>query len=221
MLQAAEPKADELRDEPRSSLYLAASLYCDGVSVPVKIRNLSSAGALLELQSSLQAGSLVQLIRGSLIVHGLVAWAEGKRCGLKFSGLIDVHRWRIAPANGEQQRIDDIVRTVKTSGLPLSNFRQEHQGVHGDRPLSADLELALDLLEQLGDHLAGDAHVVSTHGPALQNLDIAMQVVSAVEAILNGQGDLATDATKIMSLRKSADQALAARRLDPTPLRSR
>jgi hypothetical protein len=209
MATALKSSADELREAPRASLYLAASLYCDGISVPVKIRNLSTTGALLELSAPVTTGWLVQLVRGSLIAHGLVAWSEGNRCGLKLNGVIEVDRWRLAPANAEQQRVDDIVRTVKAGALPLASFAQSQiQGFHDDRPLSADLKLAASLLEQLGEQLAGDDRIVGTHGEALQNLDIAMQVVRAVEAMLNGQGDLAADTHKIMSLRKSADQAL-------------
>jgi hypothetical protein len=208
MMSALQPNENELREEPRASLYLAASLYCDGQSVSVKIRNLSPNGALLEVPAPVPASGLVQLVRGPLIVHALVIWSEGGRCGLKFSGVIDIQRWRLAPANAEQQRVDDIVRIVKTSAVPLPAPTQEEAELKEDRPLSADLKLATELLARLGDRLAGDDAVVASHGADLQNLDIAMQMIGAVEAMLSGQSDLATDATKIISLRRSADQAL-------------
>lgn len=208
MTTTPQPIDNDLREEPRASLYLAASLYCDGQSVPVKIRNLSTRGALLDLATPVSASGLVQLVRGPLIVHALVIWSEGSRCGLKFSGMVDVQRWRMAPANAEQQRVDDIVRIVKTSAVPLPAQALEEAELKEDRPLSADLKLATELLARLGDRLAGDDAVVASYGADLQNLDIAMQMIGAVEAMLSGQSDLATDATKIISLRRSADQAL-------------
>lgn len=211
MTNAAEPLPTELREEPRASLYLAASLYCDGQSVPVKIRNLSNTGALIELSAPMAEGGVVQLVRGSLIVHVLIIWTEGLRCGLKFSGVVDVQRWRITPTNGEQQRVDDIVRTIKAGSVPLRPAAGPRIGdSERERPLSADLRLAADLLGTLGECLANDERIIASHGPALQHLDIAMQVIGAVEAILSGQTDLETDATKIISLRRSADQAMAA-----------
>jgi hypothetical protein len=69
-----------------------------------------------------------------------------------------------------------------------------------------------DLLEDLVEVLAGDAEVVARHGPALQNLDIAMQVLAAIDADSLADGDI-QDPEKLPGLRRSADQALRARRL--------
>jgi len=74
--------------------------------------------------------------------------------------------------------------------------------------ISGDLRRALALLDRLGEALAGDPDTVTRHGTALQKLDIAMQVVSAVEAIVTGESDPEIDATKLSGLRRSADQAL-------------
>lgn len=204
--------ADDHRDEPRASLYLAASLYSEGQSVPVKIRNLSTMGALIELPTAMAGTGVVQLVRGPLIVFAVVIWAEGNRCGLKFSGAIDVQRWRSAPANGEQQRVDDIVQLVKSGAvLPTPTPAQIAQ-TRDDRPLSADLKLAAELLAQLGERLAADDDVIASHAAELQNLDIAIQMVGAVEAMLSGQSNLVSDTNKIVSLRRSADQALGTTR---------
>src|SRR4051812_20135059 len=104
------------RGESRTSIYLAAVLYCDGISSAVKIRNISATGALLEGEGLPAAGALVQLIRGGLIAHGLVAWSDSGRCGLRFSGTIDVPHWRMI--NSDQQRVDEVVRLVKAGAVP-------------------------------------------------------------------------------------------------------
>lgn len=212
MTASPECREGDARTEARASIYLAAALYCDGFPAPVRIRNLSTTGALVEGATVPNSGALVQLVRGGLIVHGLVAWSADGRCGLKFSGSIDVQRWRVAP-NLEQQRVDEVVRLVKAGAVPLpvpplGQAPQRPEPAEWGTRLSQDLHSASELLEKLGEALAGDAHVVAAHGPALQNLDIALQVLAAVEAILDGDESADMDATKLRALRRSATQAL-------------
>lgn len=205
-------RAVDARGSTRASLYLAAALYCDGSSSPVKIRNISSTGALVEGAVIPSIGTLVQLVRGGLIVHGLVAWSVDGRCGLKFSGCVDVQQWRAAPNNSEQQRVDEVVRLVRAGAVPLAvpqpSQLRPHESCEPGETLSGDLRRASELLDNLGGALASDVDIVTRHGPALQNLDIAMQVIAAVEAVIAGRSDLEIDSTKLPGLRRSADQAL-------------
>lgn len=204
-------RAAEERAAARASIYLAAALYCDGSSSPVKIRNMSTTGALVEGAVLPSAGALVQLVRGRLIVHGLVAWSAGSRCGIKFSGCVDVQQWRAAPANNEQQRVDETVRQLKAGAAPPQSSHSQPSPQLGNcagTELSQDLQRALKLLERLSGTLAGDLEIVERHGPTLQNLDIAMQAIAAVDAIIAGRSDLEIDGVKLLALRKSADQAL-------------
>ena len=208
MQTSLQEDSSERRVSTRASLYLAATVYHEDCPYPVKIRNISSAGALLDAQTDLPSGALIQLVRGHLIAIGVVAWSSNGRYGLKFSGGIDVQRWRANPANTEQQRIDEIVRLVRAGAVPLpinTPFSDLPTDIEG---LSDDLQRASDLLERLGDRLAKDGIVVAQYPAELQNLDIALQVIAAVGAILSGENDLATSAVKFINLRKSADQAL-------------
>ena len=208
MPQPTEQKASsDRRTANRSSLYLAASLYCDGSVYPVKIRNISSAGALLDTLTVLAPGSLVQLIRGPLIVHALVAWTDQGRLGLKFSGTVDVQRWRQTISNAEQQRVDDVVTLVKAGAVPLQVYSSASSLEETNGP-SSDLLRASKLLSRLGDRLANDAIVVANFPGELQNLDIAIQMIEAIAALMELRTDLAIDSTKFASLRRSADQAL-------------
>jgi hypothetical protein len=211
MTMSLQERLRDAREEARVSLYLGASLYCDGTSFPVRIRNISSSGVLLETSKPTAVGALVQLVRGSLIVHGLVAWSDDSRCGLKFSGIIDVEQWRAPTGHGEQHRVDEIVRLVKAGAIPLSASAPGQELASGgtNEKLSAELQLVAELLEKLGDRLAKDGIVVALYGDELQNLDIAMQVVAAVQAILSGESDYAAEGARIASLRNSADQALS------------
>jgi hypothetical protein len=202
----------DARGAPRESLYVAATLYRDGTPAPVKIRNMSASGALVEGAVLPSVGALVQLIRGELIVHALVAWSAESRCGLKFSGSVDARQWRASPINSEQERVDEIVRLVKAGAVPLPVPPLAQLDLPTDPEpgpqLSGDLRRASELLDELGAALASDPDVVTQHGPKLQNLDIAMQVIAAVETIIAGRSDLNSDGSKLLALRRSADQAL-------------
>jgi hypothetical protein len=202
-------RASDARKDTRVSLYLAASLYCDGCSSPVKIRNISPTGALLESATSCPAGALVQLVRGSLIVHGLVAWSDHGRCGVNFSGSIDVQKWCAPPGNAEQERVDEIVRVVKAGAVPLPvSTASKDLADSANQAFSGDLQRVAELLARVGDRLAKDGIVVAQYATELQNLDIAMQVIATLKSMGTDHGSCVSDTTRMASLRKSADQAL-------------
>lgn len=210
---SAESRAADARSAARKSIYLAAALYSDGCSSPVRIRNIASTGALIEGGSVPGVGTLVQLVRGALIVHCIVAWSVDGRCGLKFSGRIDVQKWCAVPTNVDQQRVDEVVALVKAGAVPLpvatlshSDERDEVSSSAVD--LSRDLQRVRGLLQSLGDILANDQGLVSRYGAELQNLDIATQVIAALDATVSGKAEIGDDGTKLAGLRRSADQAL-------------
>lgn len=210
---SAECRAEDARGGSRTSIYLAAGLYHDGARWPVTIRNISRAGALVEGPAIPEVGALVQLVRGGLIVHGLVAWAAAGKCGLKFSGKVDVAQWRANPGNSEQQRVDEVVRLVKAGAVPLPVPGLNRSGPVDEcreerAELSRNLRLAAELLEALGAVLAGDSDIVCRHGPSLQKLDIAMQMIAAAEAAIADPDSFEMDPTKLTGLGRSADQAL-------------
>jgi hypothetical protein len=51
---------------------------------PVKLRDISAGGALVESAHALSAGKDVILQRGSTELFARIAWANGNRCGLQF-----------------------------------------------------------------------------------------------------------------------------------------
>ena len=207
MIHASAETAPDRRSDSRSSLYLAASIYRDGAAHPAKIRNISATGALVEVRTAFAPGSLVQLVRGPLSVHGVVLWTETGKLGLKFSRSIDVSRWRKTLTNAEQQRVDDIVRLVKACAVPPPvsvPLTSIPSGIDG---ASADLRRAANLLGRLGDRLAADGIVVASYPAELQNLDIAIQMIEAVQLLLESAQKPTTDSEKVASLHKSAGRA--------------
>jgi hypothetical protein len=166
---------------------------------------MSASGALVEAAVLPDVGTLVQLVRGTLIVHGPVVWAQAGRCGIRFAGTVEVDRWRAAPSNSEQQRVDEVVTLVKAGTVPLDRSSLRRAVESGAIPLE-DLARVSGLLDALGAVLARDAIIVANYGPALQNIDISMQLIAAISSAVSHPSENTTD---LDSLRRSADQALA------------
>ena len=81
---------DDIRRERRDSLFLQAQLRLGSVELPVKVRNLSSGGAMIEGALRATKGAAVSLnLRNIGWIEGDVAWVEGNRCGVAFRDQID------------------------------------------------------------------------------------------------------------------------------------
>ena len=68
----------------RSNVLLAASIEASGATLSVKLRNLSTEGALVEGDRLPIEGSEVVFTRNELSVHSRVAWVHGKQAGIAF-----------------------------------------------------------------------------------------------------------------------------------------
>ena len=170
--------AAETRGARRTSLYLAAALDHGGKSLPVKIRNISASGALVE-GAAVAAAARVELVRGRLRAKALVSWSGQGRCGLKFSGRIDVQQWRLASAGGGPRPAGEIVGEANP-GAPSEpgHERMCEPGAEADRYLTR----SANLLDRLSADLAGDPDVVERHLDSLQDFKVALQLIAAARA---------------------------------------
>ena len=141
-------KADP-RSDPRSHVFLMAVLCSGPVTYPVRVRNLSSKGALLEGASLPEELKTVTLKRGSLAVAGQVAWSKDGHCGLRFSGAINVPDWvdRAGPVG--QQRIDATLADFRNGTSSRSTGTASLSGGRSANALSDDL---LGICERLAAH---------------------------------------------------------------------
>lgn len=73
------------RRSRRSNVLLAASIEDHGALHQVKLRNLSSQGALVEGDELPIEGSQVVFRRNDLEVESRIAWVNGKHAGIAFS----------------------------------------------------------------------------------------------------------------------------------------
>ena len=73
------------RRSRRAPVLLAATIEVDGVSQPVKLRNLSEEGALIEGERLPAEGSTSFFQRNELRLKSRVIWVHGRYAGLAFA----------------------------------------------------------------------------------------------------------------------------------------
>ena len=72
------------RKARRSNVLMSASLELSGTSLPVKLRNLSADGALVEGDKLPVEGASLLFRKGDLSIPGQVAWVKGRQAGVAF-----------------------------------------------------------------------------------------------------------------------------------------
>jgi len=84
---------------PRQGILKVASIQWNGMTIPVRVRNISTGGALLESTRTLPVGSAVQLdLPGCGHLGGEVRWSDPKRMGIQFEQEFDLRL--LAPGKG-------------------------------------------------------------------------------------------------------------------------
>jgi hypothetical protein len=79
--------------EPRHRLMRRAITSINGQTIEVKLRNISSMGALVDCPLPVAPGTELSInIIGVGPVRGLVRWAQANKFGVQFEGLFDLAR---------------------------------------------------------------------------------------------------------------------------------
>jgi hypothetical protein len=95
------------RRSRRSHVLMAASIEAEGVSLSVKLRNLSQEGALIEGDRLPAVDSAVVFRKNELNLPGRVAWVTGGRAGIAFNTILDPEAvLRHVPALRPQAKLD-------------------------------------------------------------------------------------------------------------------
>jgi hypothetical protein len=163
--------ASEVRREPRTHLFVAATLYAKAGSAPVNVRNMSQSGALIEGAVLPDRGSDIVLRRGHLQAAGRIAWRFDNRAGVKLDASVHVTDWMARQGSAGQQRVDSLVAIVRNDGPTPP----EATTVGIDRgSIEAELCLLRSELAELEASLVKDVILVATH-PEIQTFDISLQ----------------------------------------------
>ena len=168
---------------PRKNVMLAASISAGAVSAPVRIRNLSEAGAMIDGAALPNAGSTLMLNRLELSVMATVVWHRDGRCGLSLRVPITVDDWiagvRTAAANASlgQLRVDHIQSAIRSgAALPSETAAPAPNPVDAEpieQRIAAELARVKRMLDAVSEELTDDDDVLMRHERAMQNFDIA------------------------------------------------
>jgi hypothetical protein len=112
-LPPTEESESGLRLNARSNVFLSATLYTDGRTFPVRVRNLSAGGALLDGANLPREGTAVSLRRALLSADGEVVWQTQNLRGIRFTAEIDVHQWVQLKGHAGQQLVDKAVAAIR------------------------------------------------------------------------------------------------------------
>ncbi len=183
------------RTEPRMNLFLSASAEIDGRCFPVRIRNLSALGAMIESPDLPGPGNAVLVERTGLKVAGILQWSRGQRAGVRFDRSIDLAAWS-PPRIVSRRNQADVDREIATAragqSQPLSPPRLT---VPHDpelrRRIGDELRAVSIMLENAGGALAGDPAVIDRHLERLQEFDIASQMLAELASLLSSDNPAA------------------------------
>jgi hypothetical protein len=194
--ESPDPSSSRTR-APRKNLLLTATIRSGGVTAPVRIRNLSEKGAMVDGGALPEPGAALVLQRLEVEMRGVVVWRAEGRCGIQFEGAASVDEWvagRRAPAaifGHGQSRVDQIQAAVR-SGREIAD---EDTAVAPPPELITDVEARvadeLDhvqrLLDEVAGDLIGDAALLQGHSEALQRFDNACQILNQLSGILKAK----------------------------------
>lgn len=167
-------QAMEHRSQSRSNVFLSASLIVGAAALPVRVRNMSRHGALLDGGSLPAPGVTVRLIRGGLSVDGKVAWQRDCQVGISFSGEIEVGAWVKKVGHAGQQRVDDAIAALRRNQpLPANQA-----------PQTPSLGRISEELQAICDRLASSSLITVEFGEELVKLDTLAQTLQQLSARL-------------------------------------
>lgn len=112
------------RKARRSNVLMSASLELSGTSLPVKLRNLSADGALVEADSLPVEGASILFRKGDLSVQGHVAWVKTRHAGISFARKLDPEQvLRHVPAPRPRVNADFRRPGLKATSLTDEDLR--------------------------------------------------------------------------------------------------
>lgn len=160
------------RTNQRKSLFAAGVLKSTSGVWPVRIRNISATGALVEASSLPKAGLSVRLCRASLWINAEIRWVGDGRAGLLFEGCVDVAAWlRSCAVRGHQERVDEMIDEVRASpGVAVP----AHKEFLDSPDATARIVAILGQLEEIASNLSASGNLMPQYAIELQTLDICI-----------------------------------------------
>lgn len=113
------------RSSHRSPVFLVASIQVGGALVPIKLRNLSVQGALIEGDCLPDEGSLVCFRRGELKLKSRLVWVQGRYAGVAFARPLDpAEVLRYIPSSSPRPTAQIDFRRPGLACRPLTTYER-------------------------------------------------------------------------------------------------
>lgn len=174
------------RRSERTHLFLVATLSFGRASMPVRVRNLSASGALVESTHLPPRGTAIYLRRGALEAVGSVVWEGAGKAGLSFSEPVAVSVWLPTKETKRQTQVDQIAFEVNQAERVFSGKAapEVDDATMSKTAVVAELAGLRADLDRLGDKLAHDEFLLASH-PEVQCLNAAGQRIGKIIAALS------------------------------------
>ena len=196
---------------PRKNVMLAAAISAGNAFAPVRIRNLSDAGAMVDGPTLPEPGSTLELSRFELSVAATVVWNHDGRCGLSLKQPIAVDDWiagvrtMASSASLGQLRVDRLQSAIRSGAALPAEMQAPPPSADAEpieRRIAAELVRVKRALDEVSEELTDDVDVLMRHERAMQNLDIAAMVVESLAAVMAADDHAsAVDAVQMHDLR--------------------
>jgi hypothetical protein len=166
MQSAAAP---DNRSNERSNMFVMGTLYASGGSTPVRIRNLSRTGALIEAAALPPKGTAVRLSRGTLSVAGAMMWVTGGKGGVQLASSVSAEDWMPMGERGRgQQLIDEVMHRARLGSIPPTPVDPVPRSIPS---LRAELVRLRQLLLAANEELGSEDALTAAQVIAVQTID--------------------------------------------------
>jgi hypothetical protein len=180
----------EHRRAARTNMFIAATAEIGGRPCPVRIRNMSETGALLESNIPLPLEANLTLRRGDHVAAGTIVWSEGHKCGVAFSGSVCVAAWMGRPAARDaegQKQVDALQAQIRNGAVPLAAaqpVRAELVPAELQQRLAEELSHIKRIIDDIGEELSAEPTILSDHAESMQQFDIVSQSLGHLARLL-------------------------------------
>jgi hypothetical protein len=180
--------------QPRKNVMLAATVVVGTMSLPVRIRNLTDVGVMIDGEWCPRVGTAITLRRLEKSVAAKVIWNHGGRCGLSLDRPIAVDDWIAGAgstdrgAGAGQSRVDLVQAAIRGGAIfsaeALAPAPTPAAAPPVEQAVAAELARVKRMLDAVSDELTDDIDILMRHERAIQNFDIAAMIVAELAEVM-------------------------------------
>lgn len=180
-LQTDQP---DLRAYRRTKMFLSATMELKDSACPVKVRNLSPTGAMIEAREMPNPGTTLMLSRGGLAAAAEVVWSKPEFFGVRFTMDVDVARW-IAEGVSQSSGKAPLTKGVTASEADSSHAaeRSFDDTVVLSR-MSEEISYLGRVMGHVGHLLSEDPLLRHRHGRIIQEVAMGEEKLDQLAAVL-------------------------------------